>query len=316
MSSTPPPFSDPAALPIRVAALYRFARLEDLPALQQDILAICRRNGIVGTLLLAFEGINGTIAGQPDKLDEALDQICRRSGLGDLELKFSGAASLPFRRLKVKVKREIVTMAKPDLDPRLSAGTYVSPGEWNALISDPETIVIDTRNDYEVRLGTFAGAVDPNTTTFSEFPAWVEAHREDLAGRKIAMFCTGGIRCEKATAYVREAGFESVFHLKGGILQYLEDVPADRSLWQGECFVFDDRVAVGHGLSLGAAQLCHACRHPVTEADRADPRYVEGVCCPQCAETQDPADRARFAERQKQIELAAERCQSHLRSPS
>lgn len=302
--------SVPAAagdLPIRVAALYRFAPLSDLERIRGDVLALCRDHGIAGTLLLAREGINGTIAGLPDALDAALTGICARIGLTDLELKFSGAPAMPFRRLKVKIKREIVTMGVPDIDPTLSAGTYVAPADWNALISDPGTIVIDTRNDYEVRLGTFANAVDPVTTTFGEFPAWVEAHRGEFEGRKIAMFCTGGIRCEKATAYVRGAGFDEVFHLKGGILQYLEDVPAEDSLWQGECFVFDERVSVGHGLVPGEAMLCHACRHPVTEADRASPLYREGVCCPQCAETQDPEDRARYAERQKQIELAQAR---------
>jgi UPF0176 protein len=304
-------------LPIRVAALYRFAPLSDLETLRADLLGLCREHGITGTLLIAREGINGTIAGLPDDLDAALDGIRARTGLHELELKFSGAPAMPFRRLKVKVKREIVTMGLPDIDPTLSAGTYVAPRDWNALIADPNTIVIDTRNDYEVRLGTFHNAVDPQTTTFGEFPAWVEAHRDELEGRKIAMFCTGGIRCEKATAFVRGAGFDEVFHLKGGILQYLEDVPQSESLWEGECFVFDERVSVGHALVPGAATLCHACRHPVTEADRASPLYTEGVCCPQCAETQDPADRVRFAERQKQIELAQARGETHLgpRSP-
>jgi UPF0176 protein len=294
-------------LPIRVAALYRFAPLADLEALRADLLELCRRHGIAGTLLLAKEGINGTVAGMPSELDAVLAGLCERTGLVDLELKFSGAPAMPFRRLKVKIKREIVTMGVPDIDPTLSAGTYVAPEHWNALISDPDTIVIDTRNDYEVRLGTFANAVDPVTTSFGEFPAWVEAHRDQLDGRKIAMFCTGGIRCEKATAYVKGAGFDEVFHLKGGILKYLEDVPAENSLWEGECFVFDERVSVGHGLVPGQTMLCHACRHSVTEEDRASPLYQEGVCCPQCAGSQDPADRARFAERQKQIELAQAR---------
>jgi UPF0176 protein len=307
ISSTSSKAAEQGDLPIRVAALYRFSPLTDLDALRTDLLALCRRHGIAGTLLLAKEGINGTIAGLPGALEQVLEGLCARTGLADLELKFSGAPAMPFRRLKVKIKREIVTMGVADIDPTLSAGTYVAPEDWNALISDPDTIVIDTRNDYEVRLGTFANAVDPVTTTFGEFPAWVEAHRDQLDGRKIAMFCTGGIRCEKATAYVKGAGFEDVFHLKGGILQYLEDVPAENSLWEGECFVFDERVSVGHGLVPGQTLLCHACRHSVTEADRATPLYQEGVCCPQCAETQDPADRARFAERQRQIELAQAR---------
>ena len=308
MSFDIPNAADAASvLPIKVAALYRFARLDDLEPLRDHLLAQFQRLKIVGTLLLAQEGVNGTIAGWPDDLDAALAILRDKTGLSELELKFSRAPDLPFRRLKVKIKREIVTMGVPDVDPTLIAGTYVAPHDWNALISDPDTIVIDTRNDYEVRLGTFNKAVDPQTTSFGEFPAWVEANREQLEGRKIAMFCTGGIRCEKATAFVRGAGFDEVFHLKGGILQYIEDVPSDQSLWQGECFVFDERVSVGHGVMPGAASLCHACRHSVTQEDRQSPLYQEGVCCPQCAETQDPKDRARFAERQKQIELAEAR---------
>ncbi len=312
-SSTPAtPARTVDELPIRVAALYRFAPLADLPGLRRKLLAVCEDNEICGTLLIAHEGINGTIAGLPDTLDAALAGIRELTGLDGFELKFSGATEMPFRRLKVRIKREIVTMGVPDIDPNLIVGTYVEPAGWNALISDPNTIVIDTRNDYEVRIGTFANAVDPDTRSFGEFPAWVDAHRGELEGKKIAMFCTGGIRCEKATAYVRGVGFDEVYHLKGGILQYLEDVPAEDSLWQGECFVFDERVSVGNGLALGQSKLCHACRHPVTEEDQADPLYREGVCCPQCAQTQDPADRARFEERQKQIELAQGRGEAHL----
>lgn len=296
--------SDAAYLPIRVAALYRFAPLADPAGARDALHALCVKHGVAGTLLVAHEGINGTIAGRPEKLGAVIDGIYAVTGFDRLELKFSGAAEMPFRRTKVKVKPEIVTMGIAEIDPTLSAGTYVDPQDWNALIADPNTVVVDTRNDYEVRLGTFRDAVDPQTTTFRDFPHWVEANRAQLEGKRIAMFCTGGIRCEKATAYVRAAGFDDVHHLRGGILQYLEDVPQADSLWQGECFVFDERVSVGHDLALGEAVVCRACRHPVTEAERADPRYVEGVSCPHCADAQDPADRARFAERQRQIELA------------
>jgi UPF0176 protein len=214
---------------------------------------------------------------------------------------------MPFHRMKVRLKREIVTMGVPDIDPLRDAGAYVEPSGWNALISDPDTVVIDTRNDYEVRLGTFAGARDPETTSFRDFPAWVEQHRGELEGKKVAMFCTGGIRCEKATAYVRSLGLEDVFHLKGGILKYLEEVPAAQSLWQGECFVFDERVSVGHGLAVGDAGLCRACRSPVTAADRQSPKFREGISCERCFDSRTEEDRARYAERHRQVEMAAAR---------
>jgi UPF0176 protein len=209
--------------------------------------------------------------------------------------------------MKVRLKREIVTMGVEDIDPATSAGTYVAPADWNALISQPDTIVIDTRNAYEVSIGTFRGAIDPATASFREFPAWVETHRAELEGRKVAMFCTGGIRCEKATAYVKSLGFEDVFHLRGGILKYLEEVPAEQSLWQGECFVFDERVSVSHGLSEGDAELCRACRHPLTASELASPRYAAGVSCPHCFDARTDEDRQRYAERQRQVELAQAR---------
>lgn len=290
-----------------VAALYRFGRIEDPQAVRDALFAICEREAICGTLLIAKEGVNGTIAGGKAQIETVLDALREITGFETLELKFSHAAEKPFLRLKVRVKKEIVTMGVEDIDPTLIVGTYVDAGDWNDLIADPNTVVIDTRNDYEVRIGTFEGAVDPDTQSFGEFPDWVEAHRDELEGKNIAMFCTGGIRCEKATAYVRNAGFDNVFHLKGGILKYLEDMPEEGSLWKGECFVFDERVSVGHGLKQGEAEMCRACRHPVLEIDRADPRYEEGVSCPRCFEERSEADRARFAERQKQIRLAAER---------
>ncbi|RVD31985.1 rhodanese-related sulfurtransferase, partial [Mesorhizobium sp. M4A.F.Ca.ET.020.02.1.1] len=236
-----------------------------------------------------------------------IDHLNFIEGLAGLEVRYSAAAEMPFHRMKVRLKREIVTMGVEDLDPASSAGTYVAPADWNTLISDENTIVIDTRNAYEVSIGTFKGAVDPATASFREFPAWVERHRDQLEGRKVAMFCTGGIRCEKATAYVKSLGFEAVFHLKGGILKYLEQVPAEASLWQGECFVFDERVSVSHGLAEGEAELCRACRHPLTVEDRLSPRYAPGISCPHCHEVRSDEDRARYAERQRQVELAAAR---------
>ncbi len=293
--------------PIRVAALYKFARLHAYEALRAPLAAFCCGRGIKGTLLLAHEGINGTVAGSEEAIAALIDHLQAIEGLAGLEVKYSGAAEMPFHRMKVRLKREIVTMGVEDIDPATSAGTYVAPTDWNALISDADTVVIDTRNAYEVSLGTFKGAVDPRTSSFREFPAWVEEHREELEGRKVAMFCTGGIRCEKATAYVKSLGLNNVFHLKGGILKYLEDVPAEESLWQGECFVFDERVSVSHGLAEGEAELCRACRHPLTVEDRLSPKFTAGVSCPHCFETRSDEDRERYAERHRQVELAQAR---------
>ena len=298
MTSTPQP------APVCVAALYRFCRLERFEELRAPLAAFCCARGIKGTLLLAREGINGTVAGSEAAIAELIAHLEAMPEFAGLELKYSTAAAMPFNRMKVRLKREIVTMGVEGIDPLESVGAYVEAGEWNALIADPETIVIDTRNDYEVSLGTFANAVNPETTSFREFPAWVEHHRDDLAGKKIALFCTGGIRCEKATAYVKSLGFDDVFHLKGGILKYLEDVPQEKSLWQGECFVFDERVSVGHGLAEGDATLCRACRRPLTAADRASPFFAEGVSCPHCHAARSEADRARYAERHRQVTLA------------
>ncbi|RWO14898.1 MAG: rhodanese-related sulfurtransferase [Mesorhizobium sp.] len=289
---------------VRVVALYRFARLDDFEALRAPLAAFCCGRGIKGTLLLAHEGINGTVAGSEADIAALIDHLESIEGLAGLEVKYSSAAQMPFHRMKVRLKREIVTMGVGDLDPAASAGTYVAPADWNALISDADTIVIDTRNAYEVSIGTFKGAVDPATTSFREFPAWVEQHRAELVGRKVAMFCTGGIRCEKATAYVKSLGFEDVFHLKGGILKYLEEVPAEQSLWQGECFVFDERVSVSHGLVEGEAELCRACRYPLTGQDLLSSTYAAGISCPHCYDARSDEDRARYAERQRQVELA------------
>jgi UPF0176 protein len=295
-----------------VAALYRFTRFPDPAALRPGLLEIARAHGVKGSLLLAPEGINGTIAGTRDGVDAVLSAIRSLPGCAGLEWKESPAAVLPFGRMKVRLKREIVTMGQPDVDPLARVGNYVAPADWNALISDPDTVVIDTRNDYEVAIGTFRGALDPGTRAFGEFPLWWQKNRERFAGKRIAMFCTGGIRCEKSTNYLLGQGVSQVYHLKGGILKYLEDVPAGESLWQGECFVFDDRVSVGHGLVPGGLKTCGACRRPVTPEGQTHPSYEEGVCCPACAAEHSDGDRARFRERHRQMLLAARRGTRHL----
>ena len=303
-------------LPIRIAALYQFARFDDPKTLRAPLLALCEENGVRGTLLLAREGINGTIAGTDTGVEAVLDHIRALPGCDAIEVKESRAEGLPFHRTKVRLKKEIVTMGQPDLDPLAGVGTYVAPEDWNALISDPDTIVIDTRNDYEVQIGSFEGAIDPQTTSFREFPEWFRAKRAELEaeGRspKIAMFCTGGIRCEKSTAFARAEGVEDVFHLKGGILNYLEHVPEDESLWRDECFVFDERVSVGHGLAPGDHGLCRACRRPLDRDDMAHDHYVEGVSCPRCYPERSDEQRARYAERHRQAELARARGEEHI----
>ncbi len=295
-----------------VAALYQFTRFPDPAALQPGLMAACRTNGVMGSLLLASEGINGTIAGTREGIDEVLAAIRALPGCAGLEWKESPANSMPFGRMKVRLKREIVTMGQPDVDPLARVGRHVAASDWNALISDPETVVIDTRNDYEVAIGTFAGAVDPGTRAFGEFPDWWQANRDRFDGKRIAMFCTGGIRCEKSTNYLLGQGVDQVYHLKGGILKYLEEVPEAESLWQGQCFVFDDRVSVGHGLVPGGLTSCGACRRPVTPEDQSHPAYEDGVCCPACETEYSPTDRLRFRERHRQMLLAARRGTQHL----
>ncbi|OWU86303.1 hypothetical protein ATO6_05600 [Oceanicola sp. 22II-s10i] len=295
-----------------VAALYHFTRFEDPAALRAPLAALCEAEGVCGTLLLAAEGINGTIAGPRNGIDAVLAHIRALPGCAGLEWKESTAAAKPFARMKVRLKQEIVTMGQPGVDPRASVGHYVEPAEWNALISAPDVAVIDTRNDYEVAIGTFAGAVDPETESFRDFPAWWAANRDRFHNKRIAMFCTGGIRCEKSTNWLLSQGVEEVYHLKGGILKYLEEVPEQDSLWQGECFVFDRRVSVGHGLTEGPHILCHACRRPILPEDRARPEYEEGVACHLCVDETSEADKTRFRERQKQIALARARGESHL----
>jgi UPF0176 protein len=300
--------------PIQVAALYKFTPFPDPAALRAPLLVACEEVGVKGTLLLAHEGINGTIAGTDNAIAAVLDHIRSLPGCADTEVKFSHAPEMPFHRMKVRLKREIVTMGEPDIDPTASVGRYVDPQDWNALLEDPDTIVIDTRNDYEVAVGTFEGAVDPQTQSFRDFPHWFRTHREELlAGKKrVAMFCTGGIRCEKSTSFLRSEGVKEVFHLKGGILKYLETVPEARSKWHGDCFVFDERVTVRHGLATGEYGLCRACRRPVSLSDRASPAFEEGVSCPACFDERSEEQRARYRERQRQEALARERGTAHV----
>lgn len=302
----------PPSSPICVAALYQFTRFDEPHIVQAGLRAICDAAGTKGTLLIAREGINGTIAGSRAALAQVIDHIRTLPGCAAVEVKYSGADTMPFYRMKVRLKREIVTMGEPDIDPLAEVGHYVDAADWNVLVDDPDTILIDTRNDYEVEVGTFDGAMNPNTKHFSEFPDWARAHRDALAGKRVAMFCTGGIRCEKATAFLKAEGLDEVYHLKGGILKYLEEVPAEESRWSGECFVFDQRVAVGHGLAAGTYDLCHACRMPVSAGDKLSADYVEGVSCPKCVSARTEAQRAGYAERHRQTLLAEAQGRGHV----
>jgi UPF0176 protein len=297
---------------VTVAALYHFTRFADPAALRGPLLELCLAQGVKGSLLLAQEGVNGTIAGPRDGIDAVLAHLRALPGCAALEHKESFADVPPFGRMKVKLKREIVTMGQPDVDPLARVGSYIQPADWNALIAEPDVVLIDTRNDYEVGIGTFSGAVDPDIRSFREFPQWWEAHRDEFRGKRVAMFCTGGIRCEKSTNYLLGQGVNEVFHLKGGILKYLEEVPAEASTWQGECYVFDGRVSVGHGLVPGEYDSCHACRRPISQADKQRPEYERGACCHQCAGEYSAADRDRFRERQRQLDLAAARGETHF----
>ncbi|MCX2981910.1 rhodanese-related sulfurtransferase [Halieaceae bacterium IMCC14734] len=299
---------------IVVAALYKFVTLDDYEQLREPLLDVCLDAGVKGTLLLANEGINGTIAGSRAAIDIVLAYLKRDVRFTDIGHKESFDDHLPFYRMKVKLKREIVTLGVPGVDPNKRVGTYVQPDDWNHIISDPDVLVIDTRNDYEVGIGTFRGAVDPHTTSFREFPEYVRNNIEPGKQKKVAMFCTGGIRCEKASAFMLEEGFQEVYHLQGGILKYLEEVPQAESLWEGECFVFDNRVSVNHQLEKGEYDQCHGCRRPITQQDKMSELYQRGVCCPHCFAELSDDQKTRFAERQKQVDLAAERSETHIGS--
>ena len=302
------------------AALYKFVDLPDFARLQLPLLEVCQQNQVKGTILLAHEGINGTIAGASAGVVAVLAWLRTDPRLADLEHKESWASEPPFYRMKVRLKAEIVTMHVPGLHPARTAGQYVKPADWNALISEPGVVVVDARNDYEVAIGSFSGALDPKTRSFSDLPGWIEEQSKPgnalaaVDGKKprVAMFCTGGIRCEKSTALLRQQGFEEVYHLQGGILKYLEQVSQAQSLWQGECFVFDERVSVGHGLVPGPLELCRSCRRPLGESEKASPKYERGIACPHCFDAKTDAQKRGFAERQRQVELARSRNQAHV----
>jgi len=297
-----------------VCALYKFVNLDNFESLRTPLLNQMLQQNIVGTLLLAHEGINGTVAGSREAIDHLLGWLNEDERLNPIDFKESLTDICPFKRTKVKLKKEIVTMGVEDIDPNRVVGTYIEPKDWNDLISDPDVVVVDTRNDYEVQVGTFENAINPNTETFREFPDYVQNHLSPDKHKKVAMFCTGGIRCEKSTAYLKEQGFEEVYHLKGGILKYLEEVPKEKSLWKGECFVFDDRVTVDHDLNKGNYDQCNACRLPITEEDKQSELFEQGVSCPHCFDKTSEEQKERYAQREKQISLAKARGEKHLGS--
>ena len=298
--------------PIVVCALYKFVTLDSFQTLRQPLHDVMDANQVRGTLLLAYEGINGTIAGSRNAIDKVLEWLRSDPRLTDIDHKESFTDNIPFNRAKVKLKKEIVTMGVQGIDPKRIVGTYVNPKDWNALISDPDVILVDTRNDYEFKVGTFKNAINPNTVSFREFPRFVSENLHPEKHKKVAMFCTGGIRCEKSTAYLKGQGFHEVYHLKGGILKYLEEVPAEDTLWEGECFVFDERVTVNLDLKKGKYNQCNACRLPITEADQTSDKYIQGVSCPYCYDKITEDQKSRFMEREKQMELAKHRGEAHI----
>jgi UPF0176 protein len=293
-------------------AFYKFVALPDFESLRQPLLEYCEARDIRGTILLAAEGINSTIAGRSDRIGEVLAYLRSDPRFADLVHKEASAAEMPFHRMKVRLKREIVTLGVPGVDPTTQVGNYVTPEEWNRLLDDPDVVVIDTRNDYEVRIGTFDRAIDPKTKSFTQLPKWVREQKNLGKQTKIAMFCTGGIRCEKSTSFMLSEGFDKVYHLQGGILKYLETIPAEESKWHGECFVFDERVSVGHGLVQGPYELCRSCREPVGDAERSSPQFEQGVSCPKCFGTRSDGELASLRERQHQVELAKARGGEHI----
>ena len=295
-----------------VCALYQFVRLDDFEAFRTPLRELMVELEVKGTILLALEGLNGTISGSKASIDGVIQFLQDDGRFDNLEIKFSHSATTPFKRLKVKLKKEIVTLGVEHIDPLSSVGTYIAPQDWNALISDPDVVLIDTRNNYEYEIGSFKGAINPNTETFREFPTYTKDNLEKYRGKKVAMFCTGGIRCEKSTAYLKSQGFDTVYHLQGGILKYLEEMDEEQSLWEGECFVFDDRVAVKHNLEQGQYDQCHACRYPITQEDKQHPHYEKGVSCPRCHGSRSETQVSRYRERERQIQLAKARGEEHI----
>jgi len=301
---------------IVVCAMYKFVTLDNYQALKAPLLDFMQSHDIRGTLLLANEGINGTVAGSRENIDALLAYLRSDPRLAEISYKESFTETMPFLRTRVKLKKEIVTMGVEGIDPKHVVGTYVKPKDWNALISDPEVLLIDTRNDYEVQVGTFKNAINPETESFREFPDYVKQHFDPAKHKKVAMYCTGGIRCEKSTAYMKEQGFEDVYHLEGGILKYLEDVPAEDTLWEGECYVFDERITVNHQLEKGIYDQCNACRLPITEQDKLSKHYQHGVSCPHCFDKTSAEQKERFKEREKQMQLAEQRGEAHIGADS
>ena len=295
-----------------IAAFYKFAPLPDYKERREPLRAFCEAQGVKGTILLAKEGINSTIAGPKEGMANVLERIQSDPAIGELTIKYSEASEIPFYRMKVRLKKEIVRLGRPDVNPNDQVGEYVDPQDWNELISDPSVTLIDTRNDYECDLGTFKGAANPHTKNFREFPEYVDTELSDKKDQPIAMFCTGGIRCEKSTSLLLKKGFKKVYHLNGGILNYLEKVDPSESLWQGDCFVFDNRVTVNHQLEPGEYDMCHACRHAISEEDKESPKYIEGISCPHCFDSLSEEQRERAAQRQKQIEISQKLHRKHI----
>ncbi len=295
-----------------IVAYYKFTPLPDYEERREPLQRICQKNGVKGTILLAAEGINSTMAGPPEGVEAVLDYLQSDPTIGELTVKRSWADDEPFYRMKVRLKKEIVRLGMPEINPNDQVGTYVEPEDWNELISDPDVVVVDTRNDYECQIGAFKGALDPETKSFREFPEYVKRKLADKKGQKIAMYCTGGIRCEKSTSLLLQEGFEEVYHLHGGILNYLEKVKPEDSLWEGECFVFDNRVTVDHRLEAGAFDMCHACRHTLSDEDKQSEHFLEGISCPHCVDTLTDEQRTRAAERQKQVELNTQKGLKHI----
>ena len=299
---------------ILVAALYKFVEIDDLLSLQSNLYEICEKNNIMGTILIANEGINGTISGKTNEINQTISLLKSDKRFTNIEIKYSSTDKQPFHRMKVRLKKEIVTIGLPGINPNKKVGTYVKPEDWNDLISDPNVVVIDTRNRYETKIGSFQNALDPETSSFREFPDWVKKFKssKENANKKIAMFCTGGIRCEKASSLMKEEGFEDVYHLQGGILKYLETIDKENSLWNGECFVFDQRVCLTDELEIGSYKMCFACRMPITEEEMQNAKYIEGISCIYCYDKTTKEKKERFGSRQKQILLAKERGEKHL----